>query len=346
MRSVNRSTASHTTTSSGEIERSLASRHLGARIQAAARTTLAILIEGETGTGKERVARRIHALGPEAEALFVVVHCASLPESLLEGELFGYGRGSASERERAGLLESAGTGTVFLDEVGDLPVTVQTRLSRAIERSEVMRLGDASARPIRARIVASTNRNLRAEMRSGKLRPDFYFRIAAFPIRVPSLRERREDLPELIETLALEAQQRLGRRRTGIDPDATARLVDAPWPGNLRQLENALIRAAALANDGTPISLEEFDPESLEAEPEAEDLMAGAAGASGLVRPHSRIVASATARKPLRAARAEFEAAYIAESLAEQRGNVSRTARLLGVSRVALHKKIVAYGLR
>lgn len=318
-----------------EAERSLAARRLAARVEAAARTDLPVLLEGETGTGKGRVARRLHDLGPSAAEPFLVLHCASLSEASIEAELFG--------REKPGLLEAAGRGTVFLDEVGDLPPTLQARIMGLIECSGFVREGEAALRPVAARIVASTHRDLRAEVRSGRVRPDFFFRIAAFPIRVPALRERREDLPALAGRLAGEAQRRLGREEVGISPAAVALLETGRWPGNLRQLGHALVRAAALAPDGVAIDAEHLDPELFVPEPELFAVPQAAGPVDGPVRGAAD---AAVERKPLRSAKAEFEAAYIAESLAEQRGNVSRTARLLGVSRVALHKKIVAYGLR
>lgn len=334
-----RSLAARRLASQAEVpeERSLAALRLAAQVEAAARTDLAVLLEGETGTGKEGIARRLHDLGANGAEPFLVLHCASLSGAQLEGELFGRGAGGP-EPERAGMLEAAGHGTVFLDEVGDLPAGVQSRLAGVLERAEVVRVGEIVPRRVLARVVASTHRDLRAEIRAGRFRQDFYFRIAAFPIRVPPLRDRLEDLPAIVERLAADAQRRIGREATGIDDEAVALLATGRWPGNLRQLENALVRATALAPEGSPIRFEHLDPELFAPEPEvAESTADGPTGGRA---------GGATDRKPLRSARAEFEASYIAESLAEQRGNVSRTARLLGVSRVALHKKIVAYGLR
>ncbi|MFM7734836.1 MAG: sigma 54-interacting transcriptional regulator [Alphaproteobacteria bacterium] len=326
-----------------EQERSLPARRLVAQLEAAARTDLPVLFEGETGTGKERLARRLHELGAGAADPFVVLRCASMSDSLIEAELFGKARSSGSEPERVGLLESAGRGTVFLDEIGDLSPGLQTRLAGVLERSEVLRIGEAEPRRIDARIVASTHRDLRAEVRAGRFRADFYFRIAAFPIRVPALRERREDLPTTVRALAAEAQEKIGRDAAGIEAEAVELLATARLPGNFRQLENALVRAAALAPEGSPIGAEHLDPELFAPEP---DLATGESSDARRLSPAQGSNGAPPERKPLRSARAEFEASYIAESLAEQRGNVSRTARLLGVSRVALHKKIVAYGLR
>lgn len=325
-------------TTTGE-QRSLAARRLASQVEAAARTDLAVLLEGETGTGKEGIARRLHDLGANGTEPFLVLHCASLSGPQLENELFGRGAGG-SEPERAGMLEAAGHGTLFLDEVGDLPASVQSRLAGVLERAEVVRVGESVPRRVLARVVASTHRDLRAEIRAGRFRQDFYFRIAAFPIRVPPLRDRLEDLPAIVERLGSDAQRRVGREAAGIDHEAVALLATGRWPGNMRQLENALVRATALAPEGSPIRVEHLDPELFAPEPEVAETADGPSSRSG-GRP-----GGPTDRKPLRSARAEFEASYIAESLAEQRGNVSRTARLLGVSRVALHKKIAAYGLR
>lgn len=323
-------------------ERSLAARRLAAQLEAAARTDLPVLLEGEVGTGKERVARRLHDLGANASQPFLALRCASLSESLTEIELFGRGGEEGREPGRAGILESAGRGTVFLDEVADLPAAVQKRLAGVLERSEVVRVGEFEPRRVHARVVASTHRDLRGESSAGRFREDFYFRIAAFPIRVPALRERREDLAAIVARLAEHAGRRLGRAAVGITPEALSLLASAHWPGNFRQLENALVRAAAMAPDGVPVDAVHLDPEIFAPEPQP----ASAESFEGSRLFPDRGSEGAPPRKPLRDARAEFEAAYIAASLAEQRGNVSRTARLLGVSRVALHKKIVAYGLR
>ena len=322
-------------------------RQLLSLVESAARSPLAVLLEGETGTGKELVARRIHAQSARAELPFVALNCAAIPETLLESELFGYRRGAftGADRDRAGLFEVAAGGTIFLDEVGEMSPAMQVKLLRVLQEGEVLRLGDNLPRQIHARVIAATNRDLESAVRSGTFRADLYYRFAAFPIRVPPLRERKEDLPVLAAHFLREAIVQDGKRLLGIDADALALLLAFDWPGNVRQLRNEIARAVALARDGETIGRSHLARHLAsgrrfgEPGPSASDLSSRGAVPSQGVFVDEGI-------KPLRTARAEFEAAYIVEILAEQGGNVSRTAQVLGLSRVALHKKLVAHGIR
>jgi transcriptional regulator with GAF, ATPase, and Fis domain len=333
--------------SSRLVGTSPAMQELLALVDSAARSPLSVLLEGETGTGKELVARRIHAASDRAELPFVALNCGALPETLLESELFGYRRGAftVADHDRIGLFEMAGSGTIFLDEVGDMTPAMQVKLLRVLQEGEILRLGDNLPRRIHARVIAATNRELEADVRAGRFRADLYYRLAAFPVRIPPLRERKDDIPALALHFLRDSMAQHGKRITGIDAQALAELIGFDWPGNVRQLRNELARAVALAGENETIGREHL----------ADRLgTARRAGTAGAAEERSRPLsgraetppADGEEIKPLRRARAEFEAAYIAQVLKEQGGNVSRSAQLLGLSRVALHKKILAYGIR
>jgi two-component system, NtrC family, response regulator AtoC len=207
-----------------------------------------VLILGETGTGKELVARAIHYAGPRAERPFVVVDCAALPETLFESELFGHERGAftGAVAARRGLLETAGSGTCFLDEIGDLPSGLQAKLLRALQERTIRRVGGNDAIPINVRMVAATNRDLGALVREGSFREDLYFRLNVIPITVPALRERLADVPILAQHFLAKYARATGKRVTAFAPETLARLNAYPWPGNVRELEHAIERAVAL----------------------------------------------------------------------------------------------------
>jgi transcriptional regulator with GAF, ATPase, and Fis domain len=210
------------------------------------------LIVGETGTGKELFARALHERSARAPKPFVAINCASLPESLLESELFGYERGAFTGAERAtpGLFERAAGGTLFLDEIGEASLDLQAALLRAIERKEIRRLGASAPRSVDIRIVAATNRDLETEVNEGRFRRDLLFRMNALTIKIPALRERRGDIPDLAAHFMADLRARLGRPELRLSPEALRLLVDDGWTGNVRELENRLLRAAVLADDG------------------------------------------------------------------------------------------------
>ncbi len=204
-----------------------------------------VLVLGETGTGKELVARDIHAEGPRRDAPFVAVNCAALPESLLESELFGHVRGSftGATQTRRGLFVEANGGTLFLDEIGDMPLPLQAKLLRVLETGEVRSLGSDGAQKTDVRIVAATHRDLVADIRAGRFRQDLYFRLNVVPIRIPPLRERADDVPLLLEHFLRRGAQRFSQAGSiSFSPEAVALLVRYAWPGNVRQLENAVDR--------------------------------------------------------------------------------------------------------
>ena len=279
-----------------------------------------VLLTGESGSGKERLARLVHDTSPRARGPFLAINCAAIPESLLESELFGHARGAftGAARDRAGLFEAASGGTLFLDEVGELPPSVQAKLLRVLQEREVRRVGENRGRPVHARIVAATNRELPQEVAQGRFRKDLYYRLRVVELRVPSLRERGEDLLPLARVLLSDAASRLGRRVEGLTPQAADQLARHDWPGNVRELENALERAVALAR-GRRVDVEDLPEDVRHALP-----------------PPS----SAGAPRRL----ADVERDYILAALDHNGGNQTRTAQQLGIGAATLYRKLKAYG--
>jgi transcriptional regulator with PAS, ATPase and Fis domain len=209
-----------------------------------------VLVYGESGTGKEFIVRLIHDQSPRAGAPFVSINCAALTETLLESELFGHVRGAftGAVRDKAGLFEVAGSGTIFLDEIGEIAPTVQAKLLRALQEREIRRVGAERSIKVNARVVAATNRDLRGAVDAGTFREDLYFRLGAFIITVPPLRDRREDIPPLVHNFLVRAASRMKKDVSSVSADAMTALMNYRWPGNVRELEHAVERAVILAN--------------------------------------------------------------------------------------------------
>jgi Nif-specific regulatory protein len=305
-------------------------------MESAAASPITVLIEGETGTGKELVARAIHRESARAEGPFLAVNCAAFQETLLESELFGHRRGSftGATQDRRGLFEAGEKGTIFLDEVGEMPPAMQAKLLRVLEQGEVVPVGDNRPRRVDVRVVSATNRTLAAEVAARRFREDLYYRLVAFPIRLPPLRARREDVALLAQRFVASAAESHRKRIPGIEPVALERLVGFDWPGNVRELRNEIERAVALARDGESIGPSHLSARLLEPAGTSAD---GAAYGAALCGEE---------KGSLLRARAAFEARYISEVLRQQGGNVSRAAKALGLSRVMLQRKMKAYGLR
>ena len=279
----------------------------------AAASRVNVLVTGESGTGKELAAKLLHAGSPRREGPFLALNCAAVPESLLESELFGIERGVATGVEaRLGKFELASGGTIFLDEIGDTPLAIQAKLLRVLQEREIERLGGRTRVPVDVRVVSATHQDLPAEIRAGRFREDLFYRLRVVEIRMPALRERREDIPRLAGHFLARITARDGRRAPSLSRDAVKALLDYPFPGNVRELENLLEGAAALVSGDTI---------------EAADLQFGIAREVADELP----VTSADLRN--------VENAHIRRILAQVKGNKSRAAKLLGVSRRTLYRK-------
>jgi DNA-binding NtrC family response regulator len=304
-------------------------------VRKAARSEANILVLGSSGTGKELIARAIHANSPRAAQAFVPVDCASLPEALLESELFGHEKGAftGALRNKAGLIEVADHGTLFLDEIGDMPPAVQVKLLRALQERQIRRVGGTALIDVDVRVVSATNRDLTEAISKGQFREELYYRINVIAIRLPRLRERAGD----VELLAHTFLKRYGHGRiTGIDPAAMAALVAYPWPGNVRELQNVIERACALADGGT---LTRRDlPEHVLASP-----VVAAPVASTEALP-------AAGDLPLKEAKERWmgvlEAAYLRDLLARHDGNISAAAKTAGIDRKTFHRLVNKHQLR
>jgi two-component system response regulator HydG len=242
------------------VGRSPAIRAVTELVRRVAGTSAPVLLLGETGTGKELVARAIHAEGPRKDAPFVAVNCAALPEALLESELFGHVKGAftGATQSRRGLFVEADGGTLLLDEIGDMPLALQAKLLRVLETGEVRSVGSDSARATDVRIVAATHRDLPVEVKAGRFRQDLYFRLSVVPIAIPALRERRDDVPLLLEHFLRKSRERFPRGAAlNVNGEALRLLTEYPWPGNVRQLEN-LVDRLIITGDGPDIGAAEI----------------------------------------------------------------------------------------
>jgi DNA-binding NtrC family response regulator len=276
-----------------------------------------VLIEGETGTGKELVARAIHQLSARRDGPFLALNCGGLSEELATSQLFGHRRGSFTGAldDQVGLFEAAATGTLFLDEIGELPLRVQTSLLRVLEENAVMRLGESQVRPVNIRIVAATHRDLAEEAIRGGFRQDLLYRIRIARIRLPALRERRDDLPLLVEAFLADHRMSTGKRVDSVSDEAMAALLDYAWPGNVRELRNAL-EFAVVRCRGPIIQPVDLPPELLESFPAARTGELG-----------------------------NTEDDRILAALKWAKGNRTRAATLLGVSRATLYRRMKELGI-
>jgi DNA-binding NtrC family response regulator len=304
------------------ISRSACMRAVFDRANAASRSDTPVLIIGETGTGKELIARAIHANSRRAKRPFVPINCAALPRDLVESELFGHRRGafSGAFAHHAGLFAAAHGGSLFLDEVGELPLEVQAKLLRVLQDGEVRAVGGLESRHVDVRIIAASNRSL-AAMRDNRMRQDLFFRLSVLVIEIPPLRERRDDLPLLIAHFLAAIRERDGRRVEGLDPQALELLADYPFPGNVRELENVLEGLAVTLPDGRTI---------IRAEEVRARLRRGGA-------PIGDRTGDAT-HVPLNLS--DLERWAIKEALRQAHGNKSRAAQMLGISRDTLYRKL------
>jgi nitrogen regulation protein NR(I) len=301
-----------------------------------------VLITGESGTGKELVAQALHRGSARRDQPLIKVNCAAIPKDLVESELFGYEKGAftGAVGSKPGRFELADGGTLFLDEIGEIPVEMQVKLMRALQESEFERVGGIRTLHVDVRLIAATNRDLKALIADGRFREDLYYRLAVVPIALPPLRERREDIPALVQHFIEKYDRRLGKKVERLDADALDLLMRYAWPGNIRELENLMERSVLFA-DGPVIGADAL-PDSLRERP------AGTAAPIAAVGPLGAIASpSGTSMKEIvRQAQAELERELIARALEETGGNVTRAAKRLQISRKSLQVKMKELGLR
>ncbi|MBW1788074.1 MAG: sigma 54-interacting transcriptional regulator [Deltaproteobacteria bacterium] len=311
----------------GIIGRSAAIQQLNDLIQSAANSEAPVVIYGESGTGKELVAAAIHHLGVRRKGPFIKVNCAALNEALLESELFGHIKGAftGAERARKGRFEAASKGDLFLDEIGDLPLSTQVKLLRVLQEKEIERVGDHKPIAIDVRIITATNKDLQKLMKEGRFRDDLYYRVGVIPIHIPPLRDRPEDIPLLIETFISRIRLKSDKRITGMEQSALKQLTAYDWPGNVRELINVIEYAFVLCPRNK------------------------------ITRDHLPATVAAKKSRPVRRPRKEAadkskseegKRARTLQALTEAGGNKSEAARILGISRVTLWKRLKQYDIQ
>ena len=293
----------------------------------AAQYKTTVLILGDSGTGKELIARGIHYGGMRAAGPLVPVNCGGIPESLLESELFGYKKGAftGADGNKKGLFQEAEKGTLFLDEIGELPLSLQVKLLRVLQENEVRPVGDSKSLQVDVRFIAATSKKLEEEVKKGSFREDLYYRLNVMTLKIPPLRERTEDIPLLCKHFIGRFNEILAKDISGLVPDAMSRLLEYDWPGNVRQLENVIERAMVIADDSLLV------PEHFAAELMNQD---GRIGAGTVFEGLS-----------LKNAQKVVEEKLISQALTETGGNRTRAAKLLEISHPSLLTKIKAYGI-
>ncbi len=302
-------------------------RALGAQIDKVADTKVTVLVEGETGVGKELIAAAVHYRSRRRDKLFVAANCAAVPENLLESELFGHKKGAftGAHEEKKGLFEIADGGTLFLDEVTEMPLSLQSKLLRALQEGEIRPIGSTTEKRVNVRIVAATNRNLEKEVEGGRFREDLYYRLKVFPVRVPPLRERREDIPLLSGYFLARYSTELGKAAAGFAQQAMELLQGYDWPGNVRELQNEVQRLVIQIEPGGFVTPELLSPRIRQVE-----------GVIERVRP---------TKGTLKEMMDQLERWMLIEALREHQNNKTACAKALGITREGLHKKLRAYGL-
>ena len=317
-------------------------------IDKVAPTKASVLITGESGTGKELVSRAIHRLSPRKDAPFVKVNCAAIPRELIESELFGHEKGSftGAQARKRGFFEQAHGGTLFLDEIGDMDLTAQAKVLRALQNGEVVRVGSEHVINVDVRVLAATNKDLGKAVQLGTFREDLYFRLDVFPIRVPALRERKMDITTLAEAFVRGFCKENGLRSKKIDPSVFDTLSRRKWPGNVRELKNVVERAAILSSDVITVADLPEDPHESPFDDEVEDTGAVSSDGAEAESTSTPLPRAPTDRQTLRDFRESTERAYIIETLKALDWNISKAAIILGVERTNLHKKVRSYGIK
>lgn len=314
-------------TFSGIVGRSAGVEAVLRAVEKVRETRVPVLIQGETGTGKELVARALHYTSSRRERLFVAQNCSALAENLLESELFGHVKGAftGADRDKKGLFELADGGTLFLDEVGEAPLSIQAKLLRVLQEGEIWPVGATKPRTVDVRVVSATHRDLERMVREGGFRQDLFYRLHVYPVRMPALRERREDIPLLARHFLDRYAREFGRAVTGFVPEAVERLAVYDWPGNVRELQNEVQRALITRTDGDLIQIDDLSPRLLgrSAVSDSGDLPRG----------------------PLKDMLDAVERLLLQRALREHLNNKTRAAEALGVTREGLHKKLARFGL-
>ncbi len=310
------------------------------KILRAANSDATALITGESGVGKELVARALHENSPRCDGPYIQVHCAALPETLLESELFGYARGAftGANTERMGRFEAAHGGTILLDEIGEIPLNIQVKLLRVLQEREVERLGENEPRKINVRILAATNKDLSRMVQQGTFREDLYYRLRVIPVQVPALRERHGDVPLLTNKLLEELKDRYNRGDIQVAQESIKLLESHHWPGNIREMSNAL-EYAMVHLDGTVILPHHLPPEITNAR------MGATRGTSADLATTPATLQEQPSSSYYRPTHPDTEKNQIILALEESGGNRSKAAKILGMSRTTLWKRLKQYGL-
>ena len=309
-------------------------------IHSVAATPLTVLLQGETGTGKEIVARYLHAQSDRCDQPFVQVNCAALPDTLAEAELFGHTKGAftGANQSRQGRFELADGGTLFLDEVGELPLSLQAKLLRVLQEGDIQRVGSDHTITVNTRVVAATNRNLKQEVEHGEFRADLYHRLSVFPIGLPPLRERDKDVLLLAEFFLERDQHRLNIEKLTLDGPAKHTLLNYSWPGNVRELEHLISRAALKANaNQAPSPIVRIGINHLQISNNSE---------TGAATTHSPASSASDTPQSLKQATDQFQSQLIANTLNHHRGNLAATARELQLDRSNLLRLCKRLGLK
>ncbi|RMH39884.1 MAG: FHA domain-containing protein [Deltaproteobacteria bacterium] len=309
------------------IGESRAMKDVLAQLEKVIDTRATVCIEGETGTGKELIASAIHYQSRRADKMFVAQNCAALPENLLESELFGHKKGAftSADSDKKGLFEIADGGTLFLDEIGEMPLSLQAKLLRTLQEGTIRPVGATAERAVDVRIICATNRDLQAEVQKGTFRQDLYYRLMVFPIRLPPLRERREDIPLLADHFLRRYCTEYRRSVAGFSQEALDALCAYHWPGNIRELENEVQRLVIQADEGAWIEVEHLSPQIRKVE--------------------GTIARIAPKKGTLKEMMEQVERWLLAEALREHGNNKTKTAQTLGITREGLHKKLAKYGM-
>ncbi len=314
------------------IGKSARMQEVYALLRKAAQLDITVLLSGESGTGKELAAHALHSASARSAGRFIAVNCGALPQELIESELFGHARGAftGASLAKAGLFEEAARGTIFLDEIGELPLAAQVKLNRALQEREIRRVGDNSSVKIDVRVITATHRDLKADAQAGRFREDLYYRLNVFPVRLPPLRERVEDLP-LLAAHFLDKYARIYQRQfEGFDAEATSAMAAYGWPGNVRELENVIERAVAVASP--PLLLRA-------------DLTAELRLTSDVALPVESLV-KMPYREAVDIGRERVSREYLSALLREFNGNVTRAAERAGMERESLHRLLRRYSLQ